>query len=220
MADPLSTVLNERLLEALASPRSYGRGVIYLEEGRVGPLRASTGGVAATVTGAEAYVVELSAERGRLRHACSCPVGLDGAFCKHCVAVALAWLGDGATPPTLEDARAHLETLPRGALVELLIDRAQGDATLARKLSLMSARQAGGREVDRASLCALIDQAFACEGFVHYRDVHGYVCAIEEAIDVLDGVLAQGSADDVVELAEYALAGQSMRSSTSTIRTG
>lgn len=210
MAAPLSTVLNEPLIEALASPRSYERGVTYLEEGRVGPLRASTGRVAAAVQGGESYAVELSVEHSRLQYACSCPVGLDGAFCKHCVAVALGWLRGHTTPvPTLDDARTHLETLPHEALVELLIDHAHDDSALARKLRLLaigtSALGRGGG-TDLASLRALVDQVFACHGFVAYRQVYGYVRAIEETIDVLDGLLAQGSADELVEITEYALA--------------
>jgi hypothetical protein len=50
MSDRLSSVLNEAVIERLASPRlasprSFGRGVGYFEEGRVGPLRAGVGPV-------------------------------------------------------------------------------------------------------------------------------------------------------------------------------
>jgi uncharacterized Zn finger protein len=205
--DQLSTVLNEPLVARLASPRSFERGEVYLEMGHVGPLRASAERVAATVQGTESYSVELSTADGRLRFACSCPVGVDGAFCKHCVAVALSWLRDHGPPmPTLDDARAHLETLPPEALVELLIDHAHDDEGLARKLLLVATRPASGESADMGSLRALIDQTFAHHGFVHYREVYGYVRGIEETIDVLDGLLAEERAAEVVELAEYALA--------------
>jgi uncharacterized Zn finger protein len=155
MSDPLATVLYEPLVQTPASPRSFERGVIYLEDGRVGPVRASAGRAAATVQGADSYSVELSAEDGRLRFACSCPIGLDGTFCKHCVAVALRWLRDhGPLMPTLDDARAHLETLSPEALVELLIDHAHDDEGLARKLLLMATRQASGESADMGSMRA------------------------------------------------------------------
>jgi uncharacterized Zn finger protein len=145
---------------------------------------------------------------GRLRFECSCPVGRDGAFCKHCVAVALSWLRDNGTPvPTLDDARVYLGSLPPGSLVDLLIDHAHDDERLARRLLLMATRPAGGASADLVALRALIDQAFAYHGFVPYREVWGYVRGIEETIDVLDGLLAEGNTDAVVELAEYALAG-------------
>ncbi len=190
----------------LASFRSFERGVVYLEGGHVGSLRVSGGRVAATVQGAESYAVELGVDDGRLRFACSCPVGSEGAFCKHCVAVALRWLRDHGSPvPTLDDARAHLEGLPSASLVDLLIDHAHEDERLARRLLLMATRPASGASVDVVSLRALIDQAFAYHGFVPYGEVWGYVRGIEEMIDVLDGLLEDGRAREVVELAEYAL---------------
>lgn len=207
MSDPLSTVLNEPIVARLASPRSFERGVVYLEEGHVGPLRVSTGRVAATVQGTESYAVELSADDGRLRFGCSCPIGRDGACCKHCVAVALSWLRDHGSPaPTLDDARAYLDTLAPTALVDLLIEHAHDDERLARKLLLLATRPARGASADVVSLRAVIDQAFAYHGFVPYREVWGYVRGIEETIDVLDGLLEEGRASEVVELAEYALA--------------
>lgn len=207
MSDQLSSVLNEAVIERLASPRSFGRGEGYFEEGRVGPLRADAGRVSATVQGAADYVVQLRAEEGGLRFSCSCPVGAEGEFCKHCVAVALSWLKDqGLSTPTLDDARAYLQTLPPGSLVELLIEHAHEDEQLARRLLMMTTRPQQGASVDVVSLRALIDQAFAYHGFVHYREVWGYVRGIEETIDSLDELLAQGRAGEVVELAEYALA--------------
>jgi hypothetical protein len=123
------------------SAPSYERGLVYLDAGRVGPLRVSAERVAATVQGSEDYLVELRAEGGKLRFSCSCPVGRQGASCKHCVAVAVAWLREHNDPaPTLDDARAHLETLPQSELVELLIDHAHDDEALARKLLLRAAR--------------------------------------------------------------------------------
>ena len=203
--DSLSTVLNETTVARLASPRSFARGVAYFEGGHVGPLRVSDGRVAATVQGRESYGVELSADGGRLAFACACPVGVDGAFCKHCVATALAWLdGYGSSAPTLDDARAHLQGLPVASLVELLIDHAHDDERLARRLLLMAAQPASGDAADVASLRALVDQAFAYLGFVPYREVWRYVNGIEETIDVFERLLADGRERDVVELAEYA----------------
>lgn len=207
MPSSLASVLSQPIIMSLASPRLFERGVVYAAEGHVGPLRASSTRVAAKVRGTESYAVELSAEAGRLHFACSCPVGRDAAFCKHCVAVALRWLRDqGGATPTLDDARSYLRTLPTDSLVELLIDHAGDDDTLARKLLLMTSRPASGASTDLASLRALIDQAFACHGFVHHRDVWHYIRGIDETIDVLDGMLAEGRASDIVELTEYALA--------------
>ena len=204
MAEGLSQML-DKVVAGFASTPSYERGLTYLEAGRVGPLRASAERVGATVQGSEDYLVELRAKGGKLRFSCSCPVGREGAFCKHCVAVALAWQREHGDPmPTLDDARAHLETLPQSELVDILIDHAHDDEALACKLLLRTATPASAK-ADVASLRALIEQAFAHGEFVPYREVWGYVRGIEEAIDVLEAQLEQGDGGDVVELAEHAL---------------
>lgn len=200
-------MLSERIVAGLASARSFERGVRYLQDGHVGPLRVSGARVSATVQGAESYAVTLTADAGRLRFACSCPVGREGAFCKHCVAVALCWVREhGSATPTLDDARRYLDGLPAASLVELLIEHAHDDERLARRLLLLTTRPEGGAAIDLVSLRALVNQAFAYHGFVPYREVWGFVQGIEETIDLLDGLLADGRAGEVVELVEFALA--------------
>lgn len=207
VAEQLGDVLDGSRLRGLAGPRSYERGVRYFDDGQVGALRVSAGQVAATVDGSDAYTVELRADRGRLRYRCSCPVGREGAFCKHCVAVGLSWLREhGESTLTLDDARVRLGSLSREELVELLIDHAREDDSLARKLLLLTARPAADGPVEVAALVALIDQAFAIHGFVPYREVWGYVRGIDETLDLLEALLEDRRAGDVVSLAEHALA--------------
>jgi uncharacterized Zn finger protein len=205
MPGELSQALDKATVAGVASAPSYERGLGYLEAGRVGPLRASAARVGATVQGSEDYLVELRANGEKLRFSCSCPIGREGAFCKHCVAVALAWLREHGDPASrLDDARACLQTLPQGELVDLLIDHAHDDEALARKLLLRAATPTSAR-ADIASLRALIEQAFAHGDFVPYGEVWGYVRGIEEAIDMLEAQLEQGDGGDVVALAEHAL---------------
>ena len=206
MPEQLADVLDGSRLAGLAGPLYYERGVRYFEDGQVGALRVSAGHVAATVRGSDAYAVELRVDRGRLRYQCSCPVGREGAFCKHCVAVGLSWLteNDGSTV-TLDDARVRLGLLSREELVELLIDHAGEDDALARKLLLLTARPASQERAEIGPLTVLVDQAFATGGFVPYREVWGYVRGIDETLDLLQALLEDGRAGDVVGLAEHAL---------------
>ena len=207
MPELLSHVLDAAIVVRLASSMSYERGVEYLQDGRVGALRVSSGRVAADVQGTERYAVELTVVDGALGHACSCPVGRDGAFCKHCVAVGLAWLGDqGSVVPTLDDVERYLEKLPREELVRLLIEHAEDDEQLARRLLLMASRPAACEPAELALLFVLIDRAFASSGFVPCREMWGWVQGIDETIDELERLLAGGRGTEVVQLAEYALA--------------
>jgi uncharacterized Zn finger protein len=181
--------------------------VRYFDDGQVGVLRVSAGQVAATVHGSDAYAVELRADRGHLGYRCSCPVGREGAFCKHCVAVGLSWLREhGESTLTLDDARVRLGSLSGEELIELLIEHAGEDDGLARKLLLLTARPAADEPAEIASLIALVDQAFAIHGFVPYREVWGYVRGIDETLDLLEALLEDGRAGDVVGVAEHALA--------------
>src|SRR5665213_839368 len=206
MLEQLSNVLSEAIVERLSSLRSFARGTAYLDEGRVGPSRMGAGRVNATVQGSESYAVELRISDGRLRFACSCPIGIEGEFCKHCVAVALSSFGDGdSSAPTLDDARIYLESLPPRSLVELLVDHAHDDERLARRLLLLTARSRERSPGDMDSLRMLIDQAFAFHEFVPHREVWGYVQGIEETIDARDEMITDGHAGEVIELTEYAL---------------
>lgn len=89
---PLKTLITERRLRQLASARSFERGEQYYRDGHVSSLAERGAVVSATVRGTEDYQVRLEAVGGELRHRCTCPLGGGGEFCKHAVAVALAWL--------------------------------------------------------------------------------------------------------------------------------
>jgi len=99
MRSVLREALDPRRLRAIAGERSYHRGIDYYSSGRVIVLLDDAGIVRAKVRGTRDYDVSLWAEDGEFASACTCPLGADGVFCKHCVAAALAWLArDGAVP--------------------------------------------------------------------------------------------------------------------------
>jgi len=86
----LKQVLTHQALRRLAGARSFQRGEDYFAAGQVASLVEHAGKLTATVQGTEDYRVTLSARGGVLDYDCTCPIGADGAFCKHCVAVGLA----------------------------------------------------------------------------------------------------------------------------------
>lgn len=129
----------------MADAGSLERGADYAALGRVHGLVHDGEVVVAEVVGGRRYRVRLWVEDDALAHACTCPVGEDGLFCKHCVAVGLAWIGARAPAtdarPTLADLRAHLSGLGGEALVELLMEQAAVDERVRRRLSLETARR-------------------------------------------------------------------------------
>ncbi len=88
----LGDFLDRRTLRRMAGSRSFVRGESYFQDGRVGLLTEHEATIYAKVRGARTYRAEFRLAAGELAYACSCPVGRDGCFCKHLVAVALAWL--------------------------------------------------------------------------------------------------------------------------------
>jgi uncharacterized Zn finger protein len=204
-------------LRTLAGDSYFARGEAYLRTGAVRSLSVGGSGVEAAVQGTRRYRVRLWIEDDALAFACTCPLGRDDVFCKHVVAVGLAWRAEGGagtadvgassrSPPSPpEDAlRARLLSLDKDELVSVLIDCADEDGHLMRRLTLMAARQEPANTVASAWKRAL-DDALAPDDYVDYRDSYDYASGVEGVLDDLEGLLRDGHADKVVELAEYAI---------------
>lgn len=93
----------------------------------------SKGTITAKVQGTRPYRVKLWVDDGELECSGTCPVGTDGAFCKHGVAVGLAWLEQGQTERapgrkhakpavTMDDVRACLAGQNKNVLVDMRPD--------------------------------------------------------------------------------------------------
>lgn len=218
--DSLSGLLDPRLLRRLAGARAFERGEAYFAGGQVGAVIEHEGTIAAKVQGTRTYRVKLWRDGDEFDYACTCPVGDDGAFCKHGVAVGLAWLEAGsaktspskvsagkAKPPrvTLDDVRAQLLTRDKRALVELLMQQAIEDDGLRRRL-LMEAAGRDPKRLDLVTYRQAIDEAVDVGGFVDYREAYDYARGIDAAIDGIEKLLKQDHAAEAIELAEHALA--------------
>ena len=196
-------------LRRLAGERSFERGEAYVADGAVRSLRWREGGVEAKVQGTRTYRVRLWREDGELAHDCTCPVGQEGLFCKHCAAVGLAWHAEDPEPAEAalseHELRAWLSSLDHDALVTLLLDQAEKDERLHRRLVVGAANAKGSPAVLAVWKEAFAD-ALETDRFVPYREAEGYAAGIEEVIESLDGLLRQGCAQSVIQLAEHGLA--------------
>ena len=90
----------------MAGAASFERGERYATTRRVKKLKVTESELSATVTGTRSYQVRIWAEEGSLSYSCSCPMGDDEVFCKHCVATGLVWLGAVATKEGAQIGRA------------------------------------------------------------------------------------------------------------------
>jgi uncharacterized Zn finger protein len=198
----------------MAGARSFERGEEYFANGQVRAITEESGAIAAKVQGTRPYRVKLWIEDDDLEYSCTCPVGADGEFCKHCVAVGLAWFegedikapqkGKRASGVTMEDVRAHLLGQDKSALVDMLVERAADDDRLRQRLFMKAAKR-GAKGIDLATYRRAIDQVMEPGGFVDYRSAYEYAQGIEEVIESVEDLLNEGYAAEVIELSEYAL---------------
>ena len=124
----LIQILTSLKLRHLAGPKAFKLGVNYFDAGQVVSLTENDGKLFATVQGTDKYGVTLFVEGNDLAFECTCPMGAEGAFCRHCVAAGLAWLADDmeTSPPqkqtplppaaTLDDARLWLANQDKNKL--------------------------------------------------------------------------------------------------------
>lgn len=207
----LADLLTKETLASLAYGESFGRGKRYFEHGRVKALRESEGIVSARVRGSEWYDVELRVEPVGLRGRCSCPVGQDGLFCKHCVATGIAWIVDtalasderrGAGSP--EAMREYLDGLPKKRLVDMLMAQARTDGGLRQRLALAVARSRPAGP-DLVSIEAAIrNAAGAAESWARRRH-SDRMKSLDVVLESLKEMLDAGDAAAVVRLAVLGL---------------
>lgn len=214
MANSLLRAIKESVLRRLAGDRSYQRGQDYFLHGHVGELSEDDCSVQASVRGSQDYRVELTVEDDILDYSCDCPVGLDGVFCKHCVATALAWLEKNAStnlqPPrkskklNLAEARKLWLTEDKETIVQTLFEWAKTDFRLRERLILHAARRKGS-ETAVAAVQDSLTRAIRVPGLLEYREMPSYARRVNEAIDLVEQLLHEGHPAAVIRLCESAL---------------
>lgn len=133
----------EALREA-AGAQAFSRGEAYCRNDQVALLSVAPGRVLAHVAGTEDYRIELTGRGEDIDGTCTCPAFDRDGFCKHMVVVALAVNARGAQGEAAQDdvlarIRQHLEAKPAAALVDIIVELAERDTALLRKLELAAA---------------------------------------------------------------------------------
>ncbi len=199
-------------MRKLAGAVYYARGKEYFEQGSVDSIDENDDEITTCVQGTYEYEVRFWEEGGELCYECSCPVGQDYDFCKHCVAAGLAVLAQDAPEKQnalrkqrspANDIRNYLETLEPEALTGIIADACKHDKRLREKL-LLAARGRGNANTAIKTWKDALNRATVIRGYVDYREMSSFAAGIQEVIDALTGWIADGRAAQVVGLAEYA----------------
>jgi uncharacterized Zn finger protein len=211
----LEKIVTVALIRKLAGERYYERGLDYFENGNVASLHQDGTRIHGVVEGTDDYDVVLTAKGKTFDYRCSCPLGGDGEFCKHCVAVGLSWLQQNAerrnnqkkgasAQITSEDIAKALRQEDKETLVEWILRWAEEDDAFQRKVV-----RAAAQRFDSSGLIAqtkqALENALRVRRFVEYRDMRAYAAGVHAVLDEIEDLLAQGHAAAVIELAEFGL---------------
>jgi len=226
-ANELAALLDISAVVALAGPRSFERGVGYQAQGRVGDIVVSDDAIEATVIGTDPYSVRIAAQDRRIVSLCSCPMGDLGAFCKHCVALALEWIEPaagriwGGNPdrralpsepvdrtvglpedPSDDSVETFLGDLDRDSLIELIVTEMARDEALDARIRLRAtaASDSGARR-----LGAALERATTVHAYLDYAEVPAFAGDVEAVADAIEAIIGDGQATAAIELAERGL---------------
>ena len=221
----LRKVLTAEAIAKRIDEKTMARGSEYFKRGAVTLVDVLPSEVVAEVLGTDSYDVRIYVvDTGKLGYECNCPVGHEGVFCKHCVATALAWLGQGGVEaadgdlvgqeePKAKKARAKgrphtqaeiiqsfLQTKDAHELRDMLMEASQQNKPLRDKLLLM-ARTTGG--ADLASLRDAVRHATRTSGFLGWNETPRYAQQLEDLAKMLAARIGDGEKGlvEVIELA-------------------
>jgi uncharacterized Zn finger protein len=222
-------VCTEADLLAVAGQRSFDRGTAYVDA--VGDLTIFGNQITASVRGTDEYIVLLTLGGSeRVTGTCDCPYGNEGFFCKHCVAVGLAFLrnarasrrharqakvaehGDAGERSEAADSakpaglHSWLNSLPREQLILLILDQLVEDEDWRRRLQMRAASAAADFTAIAARLDALLDPAeFGEYGYVEEDESRRYARRVDTATAIVGELISSGHRSEAITVAEYAI---------------
>lgn len=200
-------------LKNVAGEKAFARGEAYHRDGVVEILVLEPARVLAQVAGSEDYRSELTGRGKNFDGHCSCPAFEDWGFCKHLVATALtANAMDDATEPgghgelgALARIGAYLKEMNADSLVTMILDIAERDPVLFRKLDAAARTMHGDDKAIESGLREAIDAATRTRGFVEYREARAWAANVDGSLDLLHELVSGGHAEVARKLAEHAL---------------
>lgn len=205
-----AVLLTDRQLSVLAGEAAFGRGLDYYRQGRVVGWNKQGDTITADVEGSACYRVTLKLRKRGLDGACDCPASEGVDFCKHCVAVALAYRAEQAEQAHLAQGdatdrlHAYLQQMDKASLVGALESIIENDSVLHLQWSMRADAVLGA--VDHKMLKKRITAAFPINrDLFRYAQVQAYFAGAEPVVDELVEQVPQLPADQALKLADYAL---------------
>jgi uncharacterized Zn finger protein len=204
----LDDLITPHALYTLAGAQAFERGAAYCSEGAVRLLVVDAESIMAIVEGTATHGVELAEDDGVLVYECDCLRAADSYFCKHCVAVGLAWLTSRAREADAQPGvdpwqriRAYLAAQPVESLLDMLLNLARDDEHLYQNL-LLKTQDSKERT---AALRTRIERATSLRPGREWTSAGDYLEDIESLVEALNDLLEPETAGELIDLCEYAL---------------
>ena len=198
------------MVRELAGGKTFARGEKYYADGSVEILSLSPKRVLAQVAGTEDYRTILIGRGAEIAGQCTCPAYADQGFCKHMVAAALAANGapDGAEAESVGSVariRDYLKSKGVDGLVNMVLELAEENHELFRKLDMDSALAGADERTLRARLRKAIDAATRTATYVDYREAVRWSGGVETVLNSVADLASGSRAGLALELIEHAI---------------
>lgn len=201
-----------RALRDLGGDKVFTRAEAYFGDGMVEILGIEPTRILARVAGSEDYRTVVTGQGTAIGGECSCPAFAREGFCKHMAAAALAANAAivsgaaGSSGNTLARVRDYLGTRGVDALIGIIMDMAERDTALLRKLEIAAAAAGADGHALSSQLRAAIRDATRNRGFVDYGRAPGWAAGVDASLDILTELASGQRAVLVIELANYTIA--------------
>ncbi len=193
-------------LRDLAGAAVFARGEAYHAAGAVSIVTADADEVVAQGRGGDLYRVQLHGSGADISGACSCPAFADHGWCKHLVAAALAADGSAEGLSDRRGAiRAHLVGLGAETLARMLLELAEDDPALMRRLDLAASAAAAPMAEHAGRLRRALREALTPRRFVGYGEAGDWAAEVLDVLDQVPSLIAAGAAADAKALLETVL---------------
>ena len=197
------------VLREKAGDKVYARGLAYFKSGAVTLTALDAKRATARVEGSEDYRSVLTGFGKIFESDCTCPAIENWGFCKHLVATALKAneaFGAGASIENADDRiAAYLIKQDKKALVTMLVELAERDEALYRRLDTASALTALSGDALETMMRKAIDGATRTGRYVEYREATGWAEGVDSALDALEPLAHGKDAKAVARLALHAI---------------
>ena len=192
-----------------AGSRSFERGLDYLHS--VDDLAVTGTHITASVAGSHEYRVRLEFGEPPVTGDCTCPYGREGAFCKHCVAVAMSVLMLGrdigelieSTKAGRAELGSWLESLSKKELLAELLELLDEDRDLRRRFELRAAAVNADATAVGTAVSELV--GLPRRGYIDDDQASDYAEGVHRAAEGIDDLIGAGGAADAIEIAREAI---------------